>query len=238
MTAPFGHARNLDVYLAGAVRPDAERDASVPGVSDYLSLIEADRSRAYDDTIATLDSEAFRSLMLDLLGWVEAGPWLASDEPESARLRDRPVELFAAEILERYRRKLKKKGRGLGELAPEARHKVRIEAKKLRYAAEFFSGLADGKKERRRLKGFLSALEDLQSHLGDLNDIEVGHGIAVAAAHGAEAERDSRPDLHLFAAGRLSDTRGERVPDLLEKAAAAHRALVDAKRFWKAWAAE
>ena len=46
-----------------------------------------------------------------------------------------------------------------------ALHQLRIEIKKLRYAAEFFSSLHD-----RKVKGYTAALAGLQELLGGLND--------------------------------------------------------------------
>ncbi len=89
---------------------------------------------------------------------------------------------------------MKKRGRHLADLDPEARHRVRIAAKKLRYGAEFFAALYDGKKAAKRHKVFVEALADLQDHLGDLNDIATAHTLAVELAKGA-------PEGAVFAAG-------------------------------------
>lgn len=231
MTGPFGEARNLDVYLARAVRPDAERDDPSPGIAEFAARLETDRAGAYERTIKALESAEFRALMLDILAWIEAGPWLTRDDPLD--LRARPVEAFAADALDALRRKVKRRGRRLDQLDPAARHRVRIHAKKLRYGAEFFSGLVEGRKDRQRLKLFLSALEDLQGRLGELNDIEAGHVIAVEVARRAESAGTAGSDLHLFAAGRVSEAQDERTSRLLDEAATAHRALADAKPFWR-----
>ena len=43
----------------------------------------------------------------------------------------------------------------------------------MRYATEFFSPVYEGRKARKRDEAFLSALESLQEHLGELNDLAV-----------------------------------------------------------------
>lgn len=235
LTAPLGEARNLDVYLARAARPEAAREPTLPGMAEYVTRLEAERDRAYERIAATLDSDAFRRLMLDLVAWTETGPWGTCADPDASVARDRAIEDFAAATLDRQRRRVRRKGRGLAELDSEARHEVRIEAKKLRYAAEFFSGLVEGRKGRGRARLFLSALEDLQDRLGGLNDVAVGHAVAVATAERDDAEPSSDPHAqrYLFAAGRISERQDERIASLLEEAATAHRAFADAKPFWR-----
>jgi CHAD domain-containing protein len=60
---------------------------------------------------------------------------------------------------------------GDGRLDDAARHRVRIEAKKLRYAAEFFGALFPDKTAKRERKRFANAIEAMLDTLGELNDI-------------------------------------------------------------------
>ena len=69
--------------------------------------------------------------------------------------------------------------RDLARLDPVARHKLRIKAKKLRYAAQFFAAVS-GVADCEQLKCFLVCLDKLQSALGDLNDEEATRGVAEA----------------------------------------------------------
>src|SRR6516162_6624825 len=81
-----------------------------------------------------------------------------------------------------------------------SRHRLRIQAKKLRYAAEFFASLFPWKRAVKRRKQFLDALGRLQNGLGDLNDIAV-HEKQIAAI-GIPRQR-SNPS-RAFAAGLLT----------------------------------
>jgi CHAD domain-containing protein len=76
-------------------------------------------------------------------------------------------------ILERSLRRFERRGRGLVHLDDHARHRVRIEAKKLRYAAEFFETLFPSRDAKQRRKAFGRAIEALLDSLGDLNDLTV-----------------------------------------------------------------
>ena len=101
-------------------------------------------------------------------------------------------------------------------LAPEARHAIRIEIKKLRYAAEFFASLFGDAGRAKRRKAALSTLETLQEVLGDLNDIAVG---AEEHATGALAA--------------LQAEQAGRVGPLLSEAKAAAHTLRDLEPFWR-----
>ncbi len=209
-TEPFGRARNLDVFLGQtlpalvAARPDD------PGLDDLRVRAEVERGQAYDAVLSILGSPQWRGLLLDLVGWIETGAWAASPDA------DADARPFAARVLERARRRLKLRGRGLKRLEPEARHRARIAAKKLRYGAEFFAGLYPKKKARRRRKTFGAALSDLQDHLGVLNDWETARTVT----DGLAGPPFSGPDA-------------DSVADLLAAAAKARTELLDAKPFWR-----
>ena len=168
----LGEGRDLDVLAA--------RLKASGATAAVRAQVEDERLAAYDRLIAVLETPSAARLAFDLAAWLQGGDWLSSDAHGLARLRRRPVEDFAAEVLDKRRRRVKKRAPHLQELDPEARHELRIEVKKLRYAAEFFQSLAQGGKGRKRAKGFLAALRPLQESLGELNDI---------AAQGAMAHR-------------------------------------------------
>ncbi|WP_267975679.1 CHAD domain-containing protein [Rhizobium leguminosarum] len=77
--------------------------------------------------------------MLDFNEWLQcdldrAGGSATSDVASASE--------FAARALDKVRKKLKKHGSALAETDDEHRHQVRKDAKKLRYAAEFFGSLS------------------------------------------------------------------------------------------------
>ncbi len=227
VTEPLGRARNLDVFLATILPAERERHPDETGLLGLERQLEDERLSAYRDVDALLASDAWRMLLLDLVGWINAGPWLRDDGRGRAALRDEPARVFAARELDRRRRQVKKRGRRLDELEPEERHRVRIAAKKLRYGAEFFAALYPGKKAGKRHASFGKALSNLQDELGALNDIATGHEIVRDLADvpiGAST---------LFAAGMTAADIEARSRKLLEAAAEAHEDLVDTKPFWR-----
>jgi inorganic triphosphatase YgiF len=195
--AVLGEARDVDVLMG-------RLDEVEPALADA-------RAAARARVLAELEGERHRTLMIDLAEWLAIGPWLS--DPATAQARGRPVGEAAAVILDRFRKRLKRRGARLAKLDDEARHRVRITAKKLRYATEFFASVADTPKRRRRHVRFLAALEGLQEHLGDLNDAATAP--LLAARHG-------------LAPPPLPD-RGKAIT----KAADAYDELIDARRFWR-----
>lgn len=205
LAAELGKARDIDVLLKNTKEQDIR-----------AQLLEA-RGAAYDTVEIALQSARARGLMIDLVEWLSMGDWLRDDV--NAEARTTPVLGFAARTLRKLRKKVKLQGRDLEALDDESRHELRKTAKKLRYATEFFAALYDRKRDRRRFKRFLSALEGLQDSLGDLNDLSAASAtlqrLGVTSADAEEQAADSKARAAL-----------------LERAAEQHEMLIDAKRFW------
>jgi inorganic triphosphatase YgiF len=209
----FDQARNLDVFAEAVLQPAATM-TDRPGGLDALDQAVADaRADARRSACETAASERFRLLMIDATGWAETGAWL--QDPKGGE----PARAFAARELDHRLKKVLKKGRRLAQSTDETRHELRIQAKKLRYAAEGFADLYPEKKVDR----FVERLKDLQDRLGELNDI--------ATAETLTAGLGLSPDA-AFAAGDLAGLRAAEKPKLIAKAEKALRRLEDAKPFW------
>jgi len=203
LAAELGEVRNLDVLI--------------PRMSEGVrGQLDVARERALEHVRVSLASARTRLLMIDLAEWLAIGDWRV--DPADPAIAARLAPDFAADILDRHRRKIRKRGKRLAKLDDEHRHEVRIEGKKLRYAAEFFGSLYPGKAARRRHKDFLSAIEDLQDVLGELNDFVTGPEVL---AHLGIEETLPSPGK------RQQREMLEGAEDLLER-------LLDVKCFWRA----
>ena len=131
-----------------------------------------------------------------------------------------PVRDFAASALDRLRRKVRKGGKELADVDDQARLQVRKDARKLRDATAFFAPLFHQKRQQRRTRRFLAALETLQDPLRALNDLATAHTLF------------SRIGVDDRQAAELLDNGGDRLA-LIERADDAHDAFMDAKRFWR-----
>ena len=92
--------------------------------------------------------------------------------------------------------------REIGDLSPKQLHRMRIQIKKVRYAAEFFSSVYQGKKAAKRCETFLSSLKQLQNCLGGFNDIMTRKTLCGGyhRSSGARFDRGAKPPSR-FAAG-------------------------------------
>jgi inorganic triphosphatase YgiF len=223
LTGELDAARNLDVLLQGEYRIALVQKDDPDGLKGLGTRLRGARRMAYARAAGAVESERFRRLLIDLLVWIETGPWTGAAQTASERRR--PIRDFAAAELRQRRRKIARRGEALRELDDAHRHKLRIEAKKLRYAADVFAGLFD---RPRRAKAFIEALKGVQDTLGELNDIVVGERLAhEAAVIPGRAEADSA-----FVAGRITGAQHARIGPLTDQAEAAIAAFSDAKPFW------
>lgn len=217
ITNELGPARDLDV-----LHEDVFDKKVHPGNKDAdaaAAALENRRAAAYEAAIGAVRSDRFRATLLDVAEWVEIGPW--ASEPELAARRERLVTEHAAKWLASNRSKIRSRGEDIRRLEPSERHKLRIRAKNLRYAVEFFeSVLPQSGKAAKRREAALAALKDMQDQLGALNDIAAREALVTEAA-----------DLAGHAATLLATRDGD-TDRLLGKAQSAHTRFAEVKSFW------
>ena len=168
ITRELAPARELDVLngeVIGSLRDVVPHNRDL---AEARSELEARRQQAYDDASRAVRSQRFAHAVLDAAEWIEIGAWISTNDPMLRLRRERSIEPHAAAELARRRKKIRKRGQHLRKLDDEQRHKLRIRAKKLRYAIEFFPSVFPDKKNEERREVALSALKDLQSGLGGL----------------------------------------------------------------------
>jgi triphosphatase len=125
---------------------------------------------------ATTEPTVSASVIPDPVPPPDGAPALAASE------RQRLATDFAREVLEAALKRVAKRGRHLGGLAPRELHRLRIAAKKLRYAVEFFAPLYDDA----RAGAYRAALVRLQDALGSYNDAVTVKQLAVRANRGLQ----------------------------------------------------
>jgi triphosphatase len=235
ITGELGPARELDVFVKSVVKPVTDVRPRRPGMAVLTKEVRHRREDAFARAQAAIQSARFRALVLDAAEWIESGDWTRNADALACALRERPIAAAAADELRRRRRKILQRGARLNEIDPQRRHKLRIQAKKLRYASEFFAGAFPGKGAMRRRKDFVAALANLQHTLGDLNDIAV-HEALTERIIDEEAAGDRRRGgraKKAFAAGRLSGREEARTASVLREAAFAYGVFAKAKPFWR-----
>jgi len=164
----LGAARDWDVFITQTLSDPA--NALTSDIVDFEGLRQAaepHRALAYADLCETLASKRYGRFQLSLRQWVESKGWRAELESGSLAVLLEPSSEFVGRILTRLHSKAVKRGAHFRYLRPEARHRLRIALKKLRYAVEFFQEVYGGSAEA---KGYLGALARLQDALGHDND--------------------------------------------------------------------
>jgi CHAD domain-containing protein len=175
--------------------------------------IEAARDRAHAAVSQTVRSARFRELLIAVTAWADTGAWAQGEVARG------PAHDFACRELDKRRHKLLSDGRGLPKATDQQRHRVRIAAKKLRYAAEGFESVF-GRKSARR---FIDRLRELQDELGALNDIVTAETLLTRLDLPAEAA---------FAAGELVGLRAADKDRHVTQACESLKRLRRIKPFW------
>lgn len=175
----LGTARDWDVFVEAtvpAISADiADLGAAMPAASELTGLraqAVGEQALAHDAVVAALDSPRYASLMLTLLQGVAA---LAPPHPHLA------VPAGLRRRAKRWLRKNDLGGRGLHALVdgtgatfrawPAPRqHKLRLRAKRMRYALEFLAPLLRTGALRRAQRHYVALLDAL----GRANDAVVG----------------------------------------------------------------
>ncbi|ATU93344.1 hypothetical protein BLM14_18340 [Phyllobacterium zundukense] len=207
----LGPARNWDVFLDSTLA-DIEK-ANLPDIDFFVlrgagAPLREQGHHAVRDSIADPQTNRF---LLSLGLAIEQRSWRNDIASEDLGILAEPLTKFAARVLTRLERKAFKRGRHFRHLRPEARHKLRILLKKLRYSAEFFLPLYAGRAPTRK---YLKQLSRLQDGLGEANDIITARTLLSTIRQSADS-----PDVHraigavtgwqghleLAGAGRLHD---------------------------------
>jgi inorganic triphosphatase YgiF len=225
MTGELGSARDLDVYIKTKIEPLRKLRPRKSGLREFAGDLASRRRTAFKKMKHAIDSPRYRSLILDILQWIEAGEWLKHSKVRARR----PVHLFAAKSLAQQFRKVLRKQKGVAKFDSRQLHKLRIRFKKLRYSCEFFGGLFDTRKMSHRRRRFNDCVADLQDNLGALNDISVHQKIATALVAEKTSTQHPRRD---FAAGIVSGREQGEIETFLKTVSKTARKLSQMRPFW------
>jgi CHAD domain-containing protein len=162
----LGPARDWDVFMTETAPPVEAVLPEQPALHTLFRAGSRRRHAARATLVEYLHSSEFRKLSLDLA-------CLAAADPPADHDVAPPLREFAAAVLRRRWKKLLNAGRALDELDNPALHGLRLKAKRLRYAAEFFAPLFPEKPTSR----FIRRLAVLQERLGLFNDTTVADGL-------------------------------------------------------------
>jgi inorganic triphosphatase YgiF len=204
-------ARDWDVFLHETLPKSLTMLADEHPDEALLKRVRDDAAHTRQQAQALFRSPDFTRLMLDI------GRSLLMP-PATTGITD--ARAWAAQILEKRWLALRKRCRNFAKLDPTQRHRARIAAKKMRYAADAFASL-HGKRGAR----FIEALAALQNGLGRSNDAHVGMQLLRALAKKSAPLR--------FDLGRIDGALEAEVARHAHLSGAIWQRLARARTFWR-----
>jgi inorganic triphosphatase YgiF len=169
LAGELGAARDLDVLLEETIDPLFRRFFEDPAFKRLRDETRELRATSYSRVRRAIDSPRYPRLLLCLGRWLAARAWRA--EPplaEGARLLA-PARDETGPLLEKRHQKVCALGCRAAELSLDEKHRLRLQLKKLRYAAEFLRCVHTF--EPAEADGYIKRLTELQDVLGRLNDV-------------------------------------------------------------------
>jgi triphosphatase len=160
----LGRIREWDVFIAQTVQPMCARMAGHAGLQALLAASERQRDACHAALRGETQARELQRLILRFAIWMNGPYW--QQQQVLPQAHD-----FATSRLQKLARRFAQSGQQLNTLDAPRLHALRILAKKLRYSAEFFSGLY----QKQKARAFLKALSEVQEVLGQINDIAVTH---------------------------------------------------------------
>ena len=161
----LGKVRDLDVLITETLPTISEYSNSHNGILFFSKHARQARRVVCKDMQEAITSQRYHRLLLTLSSWLESESWLE----QQSKANHSKLLKFSKKPLNKFYKRLMQNKLRFKEMQPEERHKVRITAKKLRYAMEFFYNLYPSKE----ISKFIKKLAKLQDSLGQMNDISV-----------------------------------------------------------------
>lgn len=168
IAAAMGDARNYDVFLRLLADGPHCAFQEEPGFGPIIAECQARRDAAHAAVRTLLASPETTRFILSLQAFVSRHGWRNALPPEALTRLTAPARDFAAIHINRLHQKMVRRGGKSLDLAPHQRHNLRIDLKKLRYAADCFGNLFDGAK---KIRSYTRAAATLQDLLGNFNDL-------------------------------------------------------------------
>lgn len=224
----LGPARDWDVFLHGTLGPLTEGLRQEESLADLRRSVESARHQAYVVARETLRDQRYTRLLLRLQLWLDSTDWRS---PGPASPLNGQMKLYAAGIFDKRYRKLTKLADRFNELSEDEMHDVRLRAKKLRYAAEFFRPLYPAKSTRK----FIKTLVDIQDTLGSLHDAVVGRDLLKVLKSPSQADgQGARSPALERAAGVAAGFQAARISDDIRRFGEVWPRFAKIKKFWPA----
>lgn len=222
LIAQLTPARDFDVFLHEHLIPRCKAEPNCVGLKMLLKAARQRRRSEFTKIQTLVTGGRYRKFILETV------LLLSSDPAKAGKARE--LQEVASACFEHLVHGIRRRLKQFDRLDAKERHKLRIMAKKVRYAADFFEPLYSDKRNGARLKRFKKAVKDLQDILGTLNDIAVHQKLiqTLLLEPGWNRQRQG-----VFELGVLSESERLQAGDLKKTARRAGKALAHAPCFWE-----
>lgn len=177
LAGELGEARNWDVFIESVLPALPLTETHKPALARVEVAAREEAQRHHAKVRSAVGSARYTALMLGLGGWIAGKGWQQAGLPQDGGLPPDPlaqqVRRAAPRLVQHASARVRKRARTFDLTQPENLHKVRIAAKKERYAREFFAALGHGKHGARRH----DLLTGMQDELGEINDAFVAQDL-------------------------------------------------------------
>ena len=191
-----GPCRDLDVFLLELESYRVQLGNDARSLTVFERLLRHERCAALGRVQHALRSDRFER-MLEAWGRLASSVRNGIDPPEA----ELPiVDIAGQKVLKAYTKMVKRGTRLADPPPPREMHRLRIDAKKLRYLLEFFSSLYP----KKTLKQLIKELKHFQDILGGFNDAVVQQHYLASIAEELRNKGSARPDT-VAAMSRLAD---------------------------------
>lgn len=160
LCSALGRVREWDVFIATTLQPMRQhlpQDAALHALEDAC---RQQRTASFQACLREMPMQAWQRLLLRFGWWMHGPYWRAFSQTGTE------VQQFAHDYLAKLAGRFERAAANAEHADHAGLHAMRIQAKKLRYAAEFFASLYG----RRRMAKYLRALSAVQEVLGQIND--------------------------------------------------------------------
>jgi CHAD domain-containing protein len=209
-------ARDLDVYIT----------ENFPGKGNkhqqkMQRIARRHRDEAYSRVRNIVQSKRYQSFNSEFNHWLDTKAWREQLSEDKQKVLLSEITPFACRVLEEHQGDVLGAGKEIEKLDSEALHRLRIECKKLRYAAEFFAPLYG-----ERMKDFTGHLKALQDLLGTLHDTAILSGLQNELLIGTHNSKLKR------IAGKLKDKRYKESKEVKRNLVERWQAFSEAEHPW------
>lgn len=217
----MGLARDLDVFIDEGLS-EVTNKLPLTGQEKLYAVAKVHQARAYQEIVRPmLDSERYAQFKTGFGDWIKNREWEKSLVRKKQRKRiDMNLIPFSRKLMDKQERQVLTSGSHINQESQKEMHQLRIECKKLRYAAEFFHPLFQG------MGDFIRHMKGLQDLLGLMNDVAVMQQLLdILLADITD------PEIQVYAGG-LVGWRTSHYHHMLERFEQYWEELIEAKHPW------